>query len=410
MKRRLLPAILLLSASCLGASLAIVKAVESKAVESKADEPATYHLTVDAGVWNGDGALTYIHAFIPDTESEAWYGSADHNQSGVYSFDIDVQYTYMNIVRINPTNPGETYWKRKWNQTQNIPVAHTLNRVHIKTLDGDYCQYDYYYRRTITAGTTFYVDATANQNMWEDESAQTYLDIVADDVHHVYTLSKYKPLQFTAMYACFYSMTFAADIEADLIIVVRGVNFDPENWAATCKQQTDDITFTSLTASQSAIALGAIDGKKVAYTLQTKADDFVANAYGKYFLSLDVCKDEGGMKSGASALVGKDGRAHQTYDNMCECLADSNYIKNISNDGFNAINQAMLRYDTIMYKNSASYTNWMQRAPLQAPAGAFYEPVNVQNDSSLLLIASISGVAFVSIAGYTLLKARRKEQ
>ena len=405
MKRHLIPAIMLLSASCLGAALAISKGVENKAIETKAD--ANYALTVDASAWNDSTHITYIYAF-KENAGNHWYESA-YVSSGIYNFNIDTEaFDTIVVVRIETTKEGEGNWDKKVNQTQNISVDTTRNRIRIEGLNKDACPYAYIYHNTIASNTVFYVDATTNQNWWGDGSAKTYLDFVNGDTHTVKEMTKHRDRAGSKTYAHFYSVDIGASaIEADMLIVIRGTGFSGTGWDGTAYNQTSDIVFTSSNAGYTALVLGE-DSGNVAHTFQAKDDAFIANAYGKYFLSLDICKDEGGVKNGYIAYVGNSGQAHQTYDNMRECLSNANYIKNISNEGTDSINRAMLRYDTVIYKQDL--TNWMDRVPLQTPSGVFYEPTNAQRDSSFPLIASIAGVAILGVAGYGLLKARKKEE
>lgn len=381
--------------------------------EVKADGEYTFKLDYTYGAWNNESAKTVVYAF--GNSGNQWFDAVDEDPGTdkIATITIPSAYHTFVIVAVQPDfDVGDPKWSLKKWQTDDIAINASKDYVTITGCNGDHSPYDYDKLVTISTaeGNRFYVDASAC-DYWEQASASTYLYIMKGVSYEVLPMQKTSKIDGWRLYY----VNLSEDIEATKFKVIRGVGFDGSSWdGSVVFNQTGNIEFTNANKGYRAVKLGAGAGD-VPCTYVAKDDAFLADVWGRYFLSFDLCYDEGGVKTGwKSAFTGSPKVVHQAFKDSSH-LSNDNYFRTISNEGSDPINRAILRYDTIWVKNAAALSDidesrYLNRNPSFAslPQGALVT-IEKQDVAFPVGISCVSLLGIAGLGGLLLLK-KKKEQ
>lgn len=261
---------------------------------------------------------------------------------------------------------------------------------------------------TIAKDTHFVIDVSEVSSWWYNDSAKTYIDFIYNGSHSVYEAKK-----ITAKYD-FLSYKLTASISFNLAIVVRGSSAFPSgpNWDdKVCWNQTIDIIPSS---SEQANAVYIRDYKAWGtnkYEAYFGGDRVVAELYSRRFLSQSLCKDEGGLASGASNNWSMLHSEYSTY--ISGRFVTDGYLTNYVLDDSDESDTAKMlrRYEAVLRKNPAEpLNNFLERdlRTKQATSAGLFANSTAEN-SNYALIIILGSLALIATAAIFMNIKRRED-
>ena len=256
------------------------------------------------------------------------------------------------------------------------------------------------------ANQYFIVDVHDVSSWWYNDGDHTYIDFVYNDVHTVYDTERVD----NNLDAWYIKPTSA--IPYNFIIIVRGADgfATGPDWGKKHNQTLDlypPIDSPSAIYVQNYKEWG---DNEDSYRATFGGDEILANEYARYFLTKDLCKDEGGLASYAS--ITWSGLRSIYRDHVSGRFTTSSYLTNyVLEDGdASNIGNMLRRYETLLRKNSG-FNNFMSRDLTQKQQGiaGIYGNSSLQNNNQMLLYIIIA-IATIATASTFFLSAKRKSE
>ena len=258
----------------------------------------------------------------------------------------------------------------------------------------------------VPANQYFIVEVNEVSSWWYNDGDHTYIDFIYNDNHTAYDLERIGVLN-----AFTFKQKPTTAIPYDFIIIVRASEgFD--NGVDWNKKHNQTINLYPSTESPSAIHVQDYMNEYNngdTYRATFGGDEILANEYARYFLTQNLCKDEGGLASYAS--ITWSGLRSLYRDHVSGRFTTSSYLTNyVLKDGDTSnIGNMLRRYETLLRKNSG-FSNFMSRdlTPKQQGIAAIYGNSNAFDANSMFLII-IGSLSIIGLAALYFGIKRSKE-